>query len=45
MPHKILHNLTDILVIIDHSDMLTRLKMLHNRSAQEAFNAFFSRWI
>lgn len=45
MPHKIRNKHVDILVMIDHSDMLLRLKMLPNRTAEAAFNAYLSRWI
>lgn len=45
MPHVIHNKSTNILVIIDHGDMLLRLALLHNNSAPTAFNAFYSRWI
>lgn len=45
MPHKIHTKAADLLVIIDHGDMLIRLKMLPDRSAPTTFNAFYNRWI
>lgn len=31
--------------MFEHNDMLLRLKMLHNRTTEEAFKALLSRWI
>lgn len=45
MQHKIRNKQVDILVMFDQSDMLLRLKMLHNRTAGTEFNAFLSSWI
>ena len=45
IPHKIRNKSTDILVTIDHGDMLILLKILHDRRAITAFNTFYSRWI
>lgn len=41
MPQKIRNKQVYILVMIDHSDLLFRLKMLHNRTAGAAFTLFF----
>lgn len=43
--NKINKKPNDILVIIDHGDMLVRLKLLPVRTSQTSFNAFYSRWI
>ena len=45
MQHKIRSKSTDIHVMIDHGDMRIRLKVLPDRRAITAFNAFYSRWI
>lgn len=45
MSPKIHNKIDDILVMIDHGDMLLGLQRLQDQSAQTAFNALFSRRI
>lgn len=45
MPHNIRNKSTELLVIIDHGDMLRPLKLIPDLSARSAFNAFYARWI
>ena len=45
MQHKIRSKSTDILVMMDHGDMLIRLKVLPDGRSITAFNVFYSRWI
>lgn len=45
MQPQIRNKQTDILLMIDHGDMLLDLKTLINRTALIDFNSFYSRWI
>lgn len=44
MSHKIRNQYTDILVMIDHSEMILYFRILHDSAALSFFDAFFSRW-
>lgn len=45
MQHKIRNQKTHILVMIDHFDIVLRLKKSSNCTALTAFNIFYRRWI
>lgn len=43
-PLEMQNKTEDILVLIDHGDMILKLKLLPNRTALTALNAFYSPW-
>lgn len=45
VPHKNWNQSTDILVMIDHGDMLLRIKFFQDCTVLSCFIAFVSRWI
>lgn len=45
MQPKINQKPNDVLVILDYCNMLIRLKLLPDRMARTAFNAFYSSWV
>lgn len=45
MSHKIYNKVNDTEIMINHGNMLRRLQILSDRSAQKDFKAFISQWL